>query len=57
MLFGNSNRHSIDKARTLVGYEPKMTLREGIRVAAEWYNANAQKFGSTSSTRLKSPVG
>lgn len=36
-LFGTDNRHSIDKARRLMGFEPKVTLREGIRLAADWY--------------------
>jgi nucleoside-diphosphate-sugar epimerase len=51
MLFGNSNRHSIDKARTLLGYEPKMPLREGIRVAAEWYNTHSEQFDSAPSPK------
>ena len=36
-LFGTDNRHSIDKARRLLGFEPQVTLREGIRLAADWY--------------------
>ncbi len=38
-LFGTDNRHSIDKARRLLGYEPKVSIREGIHLAAEWYKA------------------
>jgi nucleoside-diphosphate-sugar epimerase len=37
MLFGGDNRHSIDKARRELGYEPHVPLREGIRLTAEWY--------------------
>lgn len=33
-LFGTDNRHSIDKARTRLGYIPRVPLREGIRRAA-----------------------
>jgi nucleoside-diphosphate-sugar epimerase len=33
-VFGTSNRHSIDKARTRLGYSPRVALREGIRLAA-----------------------
>jgi nucleoside-diphosphate-sugar epimerase len=36
-LFGTDNRHSIDKARTELGYAPQVSLREGVRLAADWY--------------------
>ena len=36
-LFGTDNRHSIDKARRILGYEPRVTLQEGIRLAADWH--------------------
>lgn len=36
-LFGTDNRHSIDKARRMLGYEPRVSLGEGIRLAADWY--------------------
>ena len=39
MMFGTDNRHSVDKARRELGYEPKVDLREGIKLAAEWFNA------------------
>src|ERR1700694_542365 len=38
-MFGTDNRHSVDKARRELGYEPRVELREGIRLAAEWFNA------------------
>jgi 2-alkyl-3-oxoalkanoate reductase len=37
MLFGGDNRHSIEKARDELGYEPRVDLREGIRLSASWY--------------------
>jgi nucleoside-diphosphate-sugar epimerase len=37
MLFGNSNRHAIDKAQKALGYRPQVTIREGIHRAARWY--------------------
>jgi nucleoside-diphosphate-sugar epimerase len=40
MMFGTDNRHSIEKARRELGYEPKVDLREGIQLAAEWFNMN-----------------
>jgi nucleoside-diphosphate-sugar epimerase len=39
MLFGNSNRHAIDKARKELGYAPRVTLQEGIHLAASWYRS------------------
>ena len=40
-LFGTDNRHSIEKARTELGYSPQVPIREGVRLAAEWYQAQA----------------
>ncbi len=42
MMFGTDNRHSIEKARKELGYEPKVDLREGIKLAAAWFNLNYQ---------------
>jgi len=39
MMFGTDNRHSVEKARSELGYEPKVEIREGIRLAAAWFNA------------------
>lgn len=38
-LFGTDNRHSIDKARRELGYAPQVALRDGVRLAADWYRA------------------
>ena len=46
MMFGTGNRHSIDKARGELGYEPKVDLREGIRLAAQWFNAGGMEQSS-----------
>ena len=43
MMFGTDNRHSIDKARSELGYEPKIDIREGIRLAAAWFNAGGME--------------
>jgi nucleoside-diphosphate-sugar epimerase len=37
MLFGGDNRHSVERARRDLGYEPAVDLCDGIRFAAEWY--------------------
>ena len=36
-LFGTENRHSIDKARCELGFVPKVPVREGIKITAEWF--------------------
>jgi nucleoside-diphosphate-sugar epimerase len=36
-LFGTANRHSIRKAREELGYAPRVSVRDGLRQAAEWY--------------------
>jgi nucleoside-diphosphate-sugar epimerase len=36
-VFGNDNRHSIEKARRELGFEPQVSVREGVRLAAIWY--------------------
>jgi nucleoside-diphosphate-sugar epimerase len=39
MMFGTDNRHSVEKARSELGYEPQVEIREGIKLAAAWFNA------------------
>ena len=39
MMFGSDNKHSVEKARRKLGYEPQVDLRDGIMLAAEWFNA------------------
>ena len=36
-LFGGDNRHSIEKARSELGFTPRVSIREGIRLSAQWY--------------------
>jgi nucleoside-diphosphate-sugar epimerase len=43
MMFGSDNRHSIEKARRELGYEPQVPLLEGIKLAAEWFNAGGME--------------
>ena len=31
---------SVDRARTLLGYEPKMDFKEGIKITIEWFKQN-----------------
>jgi nucleoside-diphosphate-sugar epimerase len=45
MLYGADNRFAIDKARRELGYEPRVSLRQGVSVAAEWYRERAATSG------------
>lgn len=40
-LFGTDNRHLIAKAVWELGYTPQVPIREGIRLSAQWYLAQA----------------
>ena len=51
-LFGTDNRHSIDKARRELGYEPQVDVREGIRRAAAWYGEVTSSGRNTARTGL-----
>lgn len=43
MMFGTDNKHSIEKARRELGYEPAVALRDGFRLAAAWFNAGGME--------------
>lgn len=45
MMFGTDNRHSVEKARRDLGYEPRVEVREGIKLAADWFNAGGMDEG------------
>jgi nucleoside-diphosphate-sugar epimerase len=51
-LFGSDNRHSVAKARAELGYNPRVTLREGVRLAAEWHRTQ----GQSQQTQVPTPV-
>lgn len=36
-FFGTDNRYSMQKAQRELGYKPRLDLREGLRVTADWY--------------------
>ncbi len=38
-LYGTDNRHSIDRARAELGYEPRVGIRDGVRRACAWYQS------------------
>src|SRR5579859_1353384 len=57
MMFGTDNRHSIEKARRELGYEPKVDLREGIRLAAAWFNTGGMEQPSITQASQYASLG
>jgi nucleoside-diphosphate-sugar epimerase len=57
MMFGSDNKHSVEKARRELGYEPKVDLREGIRLAAEWFNAKGMEQVPVTQASQYAPLG
>jgi len=39
-FFSKDRAFSIDKAKRMLGYQPKISLREGLRQTADWYRDN-----------------
>lgn len=56
MMFGSDNRHGVEKARRELGYEPKVDLREGIKLAAEWFNAGGMEQPSVTRASQNAPL-
>lgn len=56
MMFGSDNRHSVEKARRELGYEPKVSLREGIQLAAAWFNAGGMDQPSVTQASQNAPL-
>jgi len=57
MMFGTDNRHSVEKARSELGYEPKVDLREGIRLAAAWFNTGGMEQPFVIQASQYAPLG
>ncbi len=56
LMFGSDNKHSIEKARKELGYEPKVPLREGIKLAAEWFNAGGMQQAPITQASQNAPL-
>ncbi|WP_165423569.1 NAD-dependent epimerase/dehydratase family protein [Ktedonosporobacter rubrisoli] len=56
LMFGSDNKHSIAKARRELGFEPKVSLREGIKLAAEWFNAGGMDQPSVTEASQHAPL-
>ncbi len=57
MMFGTDNRHSVEKARRELGYEPEVDIREGIRLAAAWFNAGGMEQPFVIQASQYAPLG
>ncbi|HKV03296.1 MAG TPA: NAD-dependent epimerase/dehydratase family protein [Ktedonobacteraceae bacterium] len=57
MMFGTDNWHSIEKARSELGYEPKVDIRQGIRLAAAWFNAGGMEQPFAAQASQYAPLG
>lgn len=57
MMFGTDNRHSVEKARSELGYEPRVDIREGIRLAAAWFNEGGMEQPPLARTSQYAPLG
>lgn len=49
-ILGEDSHLSIDKARRELGYTPQIPLREGVRLAATWYQQQASLPGKKEAT-------
>lgn len=47
LLYGADNRFAIDKARDELGYEPRVSLRQLVSAAAEWYRGRTASSESS----------
>jgi nucleoside-diphosphate-sugar epimerase len=56
MMFGSDTRHSVEKARRELGYEPEVDLREGIRLAAKWFNTGGMEQPSVTQISQYTPL-
>jgi nucleoside-diphosphate-sugar epimerase len=57
MMFGTDTRHSVEKARRELGYEPQVDLQEGIRLAAEWFNTKGMQQPPITQASRYAPLG
>ena len=55
-MFGTDNRHVIAKARRELGYMPRVSVREGVRLTASWY-LHREPSPAKHETKAASTVG
>lgn len=57
LMFGSDNKHSVEKARRELGYEPAVRLRDGLRLAAAWFNAGGMEQPLITQASQYAPLG
>lgn len=56
LMFGSDNRHSVEKARRELGFEPQVDLYEGIKLSAAWFNAGGMEQPSVTQASQHAPL-
>ncbi|MHB8598960.1 MAG: NAD-dependent epimerase/dehydratase family protein [Ktedonobacteraceae bacterium] len=56
LMFGSDNRHSVEKARRELGFEPQIDLYEGIKLSAVWFNAGGMEQPSVTQASQHAPL-
>ena len=55
-LFGTNNLHTIDKACRELGYTPKVSIPEGIRIAGSWYRLQRSELTGVPEIQVGTPA-
>jgi nucleoside-diphosphate-sugar epimerase len=53
-LYGTDNRQSIQKARRQLGYEPMVSVRDGVRLSCQWYEQECRAVRGDTNTSATS---
>ncbi|GAC1363251.1 MAG: hypothetical protein NVSMB38_45590 [Ktedonobacteraceae bacterium] len=56
LMFGSDNKHSVEKARRELGFEPQVSLLEGIKLSAAWFNAGGMDQPSVTQASQNAPL-
>ncbi|HEV2583135.1 MAG TPA: NAD-dependent epimerase/dehydratase family protein [Ktedonobacteraceae bacterium] len=56
LMFGSDNKHSVEKARRELGFEPKVDLRVGIRLASAWFNEGGMAMPAVTDASRNAPL-
>jgi nucleoside-diphosphate-sugar epimerase len=54
-FLGSKIRFSVEKARRQLGYAPQVSLREGVRLAADWYRRQGPGPARSPAVRMPAP--
>ncbi|GHO73391.1 hypothetical protein KSD_11620 [Ktedonobacter sp. SOSP1-85] len=57
LMFGSDNKHSVEKARRELGYEPAVPLRDGLKLAAAWFNSGGMDQPLVTQASQYAPLG